>query len=162
MNTTPSDRQDCVALFATCLVDLMRPNVGFAAAQLLQDAGFTVEVPEGQTCCGQPSYNGGDRKAAQRAAEHTMAVLEGYGHVVVPSGSCAAMIKCHYPDLFDDGSLLRQQALDLANRTSELTQFLAEFAPNITFEAAASGTMTYHDSCAGLRESASGWPERAC
>ncbi len=91
-----------VGLFATCLVDLMRPSVGFAAARLLEAAGCRVSVPESQTCCGQPAYNAGDRKDARAIAENTIAAFEVFDYVVAPSGSCAAMIRVHYPRLFAD------------------------------------------------------------
>ena len=82
-----------VGLFVTCLVDLFRPTVGFSAVKLLEDAGCTVEVPRGQTCCGQPAYNSGDRKTAQDLARQVIAAFEGFDHVVVPSGSCGGIIK---------------------------------------------------------------------
>ena len=85
-----------VALFVTCLVDLFRPVVGFAAVQLLEDAGCTVAVPRAQTCCGQPAYNQGDRADAAELARRTIAHFQGYDYVVVPSGSCAGMLKQHY------------------------------------------------------------------
>src|ERR1041384_5288049 len=88
-----------VGLFVTCLVDLIRPAVGFAAVKLLEDAGCTVEVPT-QTCCGQPAFNSGDRKTTRDIAEQVIAAFEGYDYVVAPSGSCAGMIKTHYPELF--------------------------------------------------------------
>ena len=78
-----------VALFVTCLVDLFRPTVGFAAVKLLEEAGCTVEVPRAQTCCGQPAYNSGDRAAAKAIALQVLDAFEGYDHVVAPSGSCA-------------------------------------------------------------------------
>ena len=101
MSTDPPLR---VALFVTCLVDLFRPVVGFAAVQLLEDAGCQVEVPRGQTCCGQPAYNQGDRADTVAIARRTIGALEGYDYVVVPSGSCAGMLKKHYPELFPLGS----------------------------------------------------------
>ena len=93
-----------VALFVTCLVDLFRPSVGFAAVQLLEDAGCVVDVPRNQTCCGQPAYNQGDRADAADLARQTIDALQGYDYVVVPSGSCAGMLKQHYPQLFPEGS----------------------------------------------------------
>ena len=101
-----------VALFVTCLVDLWRPSVGFAAVKLLEDAGCRVSVPAAQTCCAQPAYNSGDRKDAVAIAGNVIAAFEGFDYVVAPSGSCAGMIKCHYPGLFaDDPDML---ALDHA------------------------------------------------
>lgn len=150
-NNTHGDGKT-VALFATCLVDLMRPNVGFASAQLLDEAGYNVVVPIGQTCCGQPAYNGGDRRSARRAARHTIRVLSGYDYVVVPSGSCAAMIKEHYPRLFSHGSKDHQDAVSLSNRTHELTSFLHEVAKFKPRTDLGEEVLTYHDSCSGLRE----------
>ena len=91
-----------VALFVTCLVDFFRPTVGFAAVKLLEDADCTVEVPRAQTCCGQPAYNSGDRAAAKAIARQVLDAFEGYDHVVAPSGSCAGMLRRHYPELFAD------------------------------------------------------------
>src|SRR5579883_639619 len=84
-----------VGLFVTCLVDLFRPSVGFAAVKLLEDAGCTVEVPRLQSCCGQPAYNSGDRKSAQAIARTVLSAFAGFDYVVAPSGSCAGMIKVH-------------------------------------------------------------------
>ncbi len=91
-----------VGLFITCLVDFIRPSVGLAAVKLLEDAGCRVEVPLSQTCCGQPAYNSGDRANARAIAAQVIAAFEGFDFVVAPSGSCAGMIKHHYPTLFDD------------------------------------------------------------
>jgi L-lactate dehydrogenase complex protein LldE len=140
-----------VALFVTCLVDLFRPSVGFAAVKLLEQAGYTVEVPEAQTCCGQPAYNSGDRADAQAIARHTIAAFEGYDYIVAPSGSCGGMLRCHYPELLADDPQWAPRATALAARCYELTQFLVEVAkPNI--DAAFKGRVTYHDSCSSLRE----------
>src|SRR5204862_348706 len=88
-----------VGLFVTCLVDLFRPSVGFAAAKLLSDAGCDVDVPASQTCCGQPAYNSGDKTTAEEIARLTIAAFEAHDYVVAPSGSCAGMLKLHYPAL---------------------------------------------------------------
>ena len=90
--TTP-DTKPRVALFVTCLVDLMRPSIGFAAVKLIEQAGCTVEVPAAQTCCGQPAYNSGDKATAAELARQTIAAFEGFDYVVAPSGSCAGMLK---------------------------------------------------------------------
>jgi L-lactate dehydrogenase complex protein LldE len=140
-----------VALFVTCLVDGLRPRVGFAAAALLEAAGFEVEVPL-QSCCGQPNYNGGDAKGAAAIARAMIRAFKGYAYVVAPSGSCAAMIRCHYPSLFAQATLERRAAEDLAARTHELTSFLHEFAPGQGATARLDATATYHDACSGLRE----------
>ena len=89
-----------VGLFVTCLVDLIRPSVGFASVKLLEDAGCTVEVPT-QTCCGQPAFNSGDRATTRQIAEQVITAFEGFDYVVAPSGSCAGMLKKHYPELFE-------------------------------------------------------------
>lgn len=140
-----------VALLVTCLVDLFRPAVGFAAVKLLEDAGYKVEVPE-QGCCGQPNYNNGDRQGARAMARGTIDRFSGYDYVVVPSGSCAGMLRIHYPALFEPGSKDQQQAEDLARRTYELTSFLYDIAGVTEVQAQLSATATYHDGCAGLRE----------
>ena len=91
-----------VALLVTCLVDLFRPSVGFAAVKLLEEAGCSVEVPRTQTCCGQPAYNSGDRGDARAIARQVIETFSGYDYVVAPSGSCAGMVKVHYPEMFAD------------------------------------------------------------
>lgn len=140
-----------VALFVTCLVDTLRPRVGFAAAKLIEAAGYEVVVPP-QSCCGQPNYNGGDRGGAARIARTIIARFKGFPHVVVPSGSCAGMIRCHYPRLFDEGTADRRAAEDLAARTHELTGFLRDVAKFDGVSARLPVTATYHDACSALRE----------
>jgi L-lactate dehydrogenase complex protein LldE len=141
-----------VALFVTCLVDLFRPSVGFAAVKLLEDAGCTVEVPVGQSCCGQPAYNSGDRADAKAIARQVIAAFAGYDYVVVPSGSCGGMIKMHYPALFADEPTIAAQAQALAARTYELVSFLTDVLKRDRVVARYAGTVTYHDACSGLRE----------
>jgi L-lactate dehydrogenase complex protein LldE len=141
-----------VALFVTCLVDLFRPSVGFAAVKLMQDAGCTVEVPEAQTCCGQPAFNSGGRKNTIVIAKQVIEVFAGYDYVVAPSGSCAGMISKHYPELFADDPEWSARADDLAGRSHELVSFLTDVLGVTSVEAAFEGTVTYHDSCSGLRE----------
>ncbi|GBD44840.1 Lactate utilization protein A [bacterium HR40] len=141
-----------VALFVTCLVDLFRPTVGFAALALLERAGYAVEVPLAQTCCGQPAYNSGDRATAKRIARQVIDLLAAYDYVVVPSGSCAGMIVRHYPDLFADEPATRVRAEALAARTFELVSFLVDVAGMEETGARLSARVTYHDSCSGLRE----------
>jgi len=142
-----------VALLVTCLVDTMRPGIGFAAVRLLQAAGCVVEVPTPQTCCGQPAYNNGDAADARALARRMIEIFDGYDYVVAPSGSCAGMLKEHYPKLFAADALWSERARGLAGRTYELMSFLVDVrglkrVPEVRFEAHA----TYHDSCAGLRE----------
>ncbi|MBI2255965.1 MAG: (Fe-S)-binding protein [Proteobacteria bacterium] len=141
-----------VALFVTCLVDLFRPSVGFAAVKLLEEAGCKVHVPEAQTCCGQPAYNSGDREMAVELAKQTVAAFEGFDFIVAPSGSCGGMIKHHYPQLFAEDAEWGPRAKALAARTFELTQFLAEQCGRDDFGAKLEGHATYHDSCSSLRE----------
>ena len=151
MSSSPS-RRPKVALFVTCLVDLFRPSVGFAAVKLLEDAGCEVEVPAAQTCCGQPAFNSGDRADARALAEGVIGAFEPYDYVVVPSGSCGGMIKLHYPELFADVPVWKPRAEALARKTFELVSFLADVMGVETTGARFDGTLTYHDSCSGLRE----------
>ena len=141
-----------VALFVTCLVDIHRPSVGFAAIQLLEAAGCQVEVPRAQTCCGQPAYNSGDRATTRALLESYLEAFAGYDYVVVPSGSCGGMLREHMPHLFDDDPNLRARADALAAKTYELISFLTDVRGVTSTDAAYAGTVTYHDSCAGLRE----------
>ena len=141
-----------VALFVTCLVDLHRPSVGFAAIRLLEAAGCTVEAPRAQTCCGQPAYNTGDRKTARDLAAGLLDAFAGYDYVVVPSGSCGGMIAHHFPGLFANDPDLRTRAEDLAARTHELMEFLVDVMGMQAVSAQCNAVATYHDSCSGLRE----------
>lgn len=144
-----------VGLFVTCLVDLMRPEIGFSTLKLLEAAGCEVVVPEMQTCCGQPAYSSGDRKAARALAEKFVNEFEGFDYVVMPSGSCGGTVKTHYSDLLSDDPALAARMERLAPRVYELTDFLHSVARlerlpcgNNRLE----GRVTYHDSCSGLRE----------
>ena len=141
-----------VGLFVTCLVDLYRPTVGFAALKLLQRAGCQVEVPRAQTCCGQPAYNSGDRATARDIARGVLDAFGGFDYVVVPSGSCGGMLREHLPRLFDDDPNLKPRAAALGAKTYELVSFLVDVMGMASVEAACAGTATYQDSCAGLRE----------
>jgi L-lactate dehydrogenase complex protein LldE len=141
-----------VGLFVTCLVDLFRPSVGFAAVALLERAGCTVEVPRAQTCCGQPAYNSGDRADTRAIAAQVIAAFEGFDYLVAPSGSCAAMIREHYPALFAGHEVLEEKSKDLAEKTYELVSFLTDVLGVDAVEARFEGHVTYHDSCSGLRE----------
>lgn len=141
-----------VALFVTCLVDLHRPTIGFAAIRLLEQAGCQVEVPRAQTCCGQPAYNSGDRATTRDIARALLDAFGGYDYVVVPSGSCGGMLKHHLPTLFDDDPNLRPRAEALADKTFELVSFLTGVLGLDRVDAAYPGIVTYHDSCSGLRE----------
>jgi len=141
-----------VGLFVTCLVDLMRPSVGFAAVKLLEAAGCRVAVPAAQTCCGQPAYNSGDRADAKAIARQTIDAFEGFEYVVAPSGSCAGMLTKHYPELFEGDEAMSARARDLARRTYELVSFLTDVRGVNAVDTSFSGTVTYHDSCSSLRE----------
>src|SRR5215471_16499493 len=140
-----------VGLFVTCLVDLIRPSVGFAAATLLMDAGCTVEVPP-QSCCGQPAFNSGDRATAREIAQQVIEAFTPYDYVVAPSGSCAGMLKVHYPELFRGDPNWQPRADALAEKTYELVSFLVDVCRMDRVAARLEAVATYHDSCSGLRE----------
>jgi L-lactate dehydrogenase complex protein LldE len=140
-----------VGLFVTCLVDLIRPSIGFAAVKLLEDAGCIVEVPV-QTCCGQPAFNSGDRTTARAIAADIIKAFADFDYVVAPSGSCAGMIREHFPELFADDPNLVIAARGLADKTYELVSFLVDVMKLERVKARFAGTVTYHDSCSGLRE----------
>jgi L-lactate dehydrogenase complex protein LldE len=152
MSKSPPGSRGEVGLFVTCLVDLMRPSIAFAALKLIEAAGYTPVVPDTQTCCGQPGHNAGDAPSARALARKLIAEFERFPCIVAPSGSCAGMIRTHYPHLFDDDDAWRARAEALAAKTFELTQFLADVAGVTEVPGDFVGTVTYHDSCAGLRE----------
>ena len=141
-----------VGLFVTCLVDLMRPTVGFAAVKLLEEAGCAVAVPRAQTCCGQPAWNSGDSGNARKVARGLVAAFEPFDYVVAPSGSCAGMIRVHYPELFAGDAEWEPHARALAAKTHELISFLADVRGMTRVAARLPSSATYHDSCSGLRE----------
>ena len=142
-----------VALFVTCLVDLHRPTIGFAAIRLLHEAGCQVEVPRAQTCCGQVAYNSGDTTTARDLGMKILDAFGGYDYVVVPSGSCGGMLKLHLPLLFAQEPNLRSRADSLADRTFELISFLSDVMGVEELPARhTGGSVTYHDGCSGLRE----------
>lgn len=147
-----NDKPINVGLFATCLVDLMRPSVGFATARLLERNGCTVHVPQSQTCCGQPAYNAGDEADARALAVNFITAFETFDYVVAPSGSCVGQIKVHYPALFKGNEQMVTRAEALAAKTFELTSFLRDILQVAETDAEFSEKVTYHDSCAGLRE----------
>lgn len=140
-----------VALFVTCLVDLFRPSVGFAAAKLIEDAGCDVLVPR-QTCCGQPAYNSGTRDLAKALAWQVIKDFSSYDYVVAPSGSCAAMLARHYPALFADDPNLAPRANAFAGKVYELASFLTDVLKVERVRATYERRVTFHDSCSGLRE----------
>ncbi len=141
-----------VGLFVTCLVDLFRPQVGFAAVRLLENAGCQVEVPIAQTCCGQPAWNSGDSTGAAAIAKRTIEIFEAFDFVVAPSGSCAGMLREHYPRLFPESAIWRERASNLAERSHELLSFLTDVLKIKTAPVRLEAYATYHDSCSGLRE----------
>ncbi len=141
-----------VGLFVTCLVDLFRPSVGFAAVKLIEASGCTVEVPAAQTCCGQPAYNSGDRADTAAIARQVIEAFEPYDYVVAPSGSCSGMLKLHYAGLFADEPTWQARAEAFQAKVHELISFLVDVRGMTEVDAAFAGTVTYHDSCSGLRE----------
>ena len=142
-----------VGLFVTCLVDLFRPSIGFAAVALLEHAGCRVTVPNRQVCCGQPAYNSGDRQDAAAIARDVIAAFDEVDYVVAPSGSCAGMLRSHYPGLLADDPEWAPRAHRLAQRTYELMAFLVDVRGLTTVPGGAfPEIVTYHDSCSGLRE----------
>lgn len=141
-----------VGLFVTCLVDLMRPSIGFAAIKLLEQGGCEVFVPATQTCCGQPGYNSGDRSAAKGLALKVLDEFESCDYLVAPSGSCSGMIKTHYPDLLSGEPGTADRLAGLTAKTYELTDFLVNVLKLESVPGTFSGKVTYHDSCSSLRE----------
>jgi len=141
-----------VGFFVTCLVDLMRPSIGFAAIRLLESGGAEVYVPPAQTCCGQPAYNSGDRADTIALARKLIGEFEGCDYLVTPSGSCAGMIRTHYEDVFTADPAMLARAQQLAARTYELTDFLQSVLKLDSVPGRFAGKVTYHDCCAGLRE----------
>jgi L-lactate dehydrogenase complex protein LldE len=146
------------ALMITCLGDVFFPEVGVAMVHLLRRLGVEVEFPAGQTCCGMPLFNSGYHHDATQVAARTVKLFEGSPHVVVPSGSCAWMVKAEYPGLLRGDPALRAAAESLARRTRELSQFIVEVLGVTAIDSPFVGTVTYHDSChllRGLGESSS-------
>lgn len=136
-----------VALFVTCIVDQALPEVGVAAVRLLRRAGYEVDFPMSQTCCGQPFYNSGFRDEARRLAQRMIEIFGPYEAVVAPSGSCTAMVRVEFPHLFDELPGWRRRALRLAAKTYELSEFLVNVAGWQPEQSAAGLQVTYHDSC---------------
>lgn len=141
-----------VGLFVTCLVDLMRPQVGFAAVKLLEAAGCRVEVPAQQTCCGQPAWNAGADAHTKEIARAVIDAFEPFDYVVVPSGSCAGMIRVHYREALADDEAYARRADTLAAKTYELVSFLVRVRKLERVNAKFAGKVCYHDSCSSLRE----------
>jgi L-lactate dehydrogenase complex protein LldE len=140
-------------LFITCIVDSLYPEVGEAVVRVLNRAGARVEVPPGQTCCGQPAFNAGMRDQARRMAMHTIAALEpASGDIVVPSGSCAAMIRHAYAEMFAGDEEWLRRAQELSNRTYEFSEYLVDVLGVSDLQARFAGRLTYHSSCHLLRD----------
>lgn len=157
-NTTQSNTIECVnisekrvGLFVTCLVNTMRPSVGFASITLLEQAGCIVEVPELQSCCGQPAFNSGDDEGTRQIAYQTIKQFEEFDYVVIPSGSCASMIKKNFIEVFKDQPEWLAKAQHLADRTHELLSFLVDVCNFQPKGVELDGSFTYHDSCSGYR-----------
>ncbi len=148
------------ALFVTCLVDQFFPEVGEAAVRLLEGCGRRVEFPAAQTCCGQPAFNMGHGGEARRLAKRMIEIFEPYDEVVAPSGSCASMVRVHFPELLHDQAEWRERAERLAAKVFELTEFLhrqgcVSFAPlrgDDASDARLPCRVAYHASCHLLRE----------
>ncbi len=144
---------ETVQLFITCILDTLYPEVAESVCRVLEKAGAAVMVPAGQTCCGQPAFNAGMRAEARRMAIHTIQTFEDTsGAVVVPSGSCAAMIRHSYPELFAGDPEWLPRAQSLAQRTYELTEYLVDVLGVTNLGACYQGKLTYHASCHLLRE----------
>lgn len=141
-----------VGLFVTCLVNAMRPNIGFAALKLLEEAGCRVEVPDKQTCCGQPAFNSGDFGSTAMLARQFIAQFEPYDFVVAPSGSCVGMTRVHYEEALQDDPEWAERARRLGERTFEITSFLVDVMHYVPQGRSLPASATYHDSCSGLRE----------
>ncbi len=149
---TKTMKKPSVGLFVTCLVDLFRPSVGFSAVKLLEDAGCEVDVPVSQTCCGQPAFNSGDKKDARDIACQVIKAFEDYDYVVAPSGSCTGMMAKHYGELFVGDAKWEARAKAFSAKTHELVSFLTNVMFVSNLNVAHNGSVTYHDSCSGLRE----------
>jgi L-lactate dehydrogenase complex protein LldE len=148
---SPREGPRKVSVFVTCLVDFLFPEVGEAMVRVLRRFGLEVEFPRAQTCCGQPAFNAGFRREARRIARHFLEVFETSPAVVCPSGSCAAMVKESYRQLFSDEPDLCARFHALAARTWELSQFLTEVLGVRDFPGELSASLTWHDSCHSLR-----------
>ncbi|WP_227271385.1 (Fe-S)-binding protein [Roseobacter weihaiensis] len=151
MNTA-QDGRPRIGFFVTCIVDAMRPNIGFASLKLLEDAGCDVSVPAAQTCCGQPAFNSGDDATTRRLARQVIEAFEPFDYIVVPSGSCASMIRSHYGELFQDDPDWQARQKPVSAKTWEILSFLTDVLHYTPKGVRYPGTATYHDSCSGLRD----------
>ena len=145
-------KPETVQLFVTCLIDSFFPNVGEAIVHVLNRAGVRVEFPAAQTCCGQPAFNAGLRSQARPLAEHTIRVFEKtIGDIIIPSGSCAAMLRSGYQELFKDDPHWLSRAQTLADRVHEFTEYLVDVSGLSDLGSRWPGKLTYHPSCHLLR-----------
>lgn len=149
--------QPAIALFIPCLVDALFPEVGVAMVRVFERIGIPLTYPDGQTCCGQPAFNSGYRNEAAAAADRFIDVFAGDETIVCPSGSCVAMVRHHYPELFADDPVMHDRALAVGRRTFEFSEYLVDVLHRSDLEATFPGTATYHDSChlartLGIRE----------
>lgn len=151
MKNTPASRPR-VGLFVTCLVNTMRPSIGFAALKLLRDAHCSVEVPTQQTCCGQPAFNSGDTGHAGALARQFIELFEPFDYVVAPSGSCIGMVKLHFEEALAGDAAWVERARRLAAKSFEITSFLTEVMGYVPQGVSLQASATHHDSCSGLRE----------
>lgn len=140
------------SIFITCLVDQFRPSIGEAMVSVLKAHGVSLNFPGEQTCCGQPAFNSGYRREARKLAEHFIDVFQGEEYIVTPSGSCASMVKVHYPSLFPDDPSMQERCRQLASRVFEFSEFLVKVLGVKEVESSYSGRVTYHHSCHLLRE----------
>jgi L-lactate dehydrogenase complex protein LldE len=142
-----------VQLFVTCILDTIYPQIGEAVVDVLERAGCTIEFQPEQTCCGQPSFNAGLHNEARKIAKHTIEVFEkSTGPLVVPSGSCAGMVRYNYPALFKDDLVWLPRAQALAERTFEFTEYLVDQLGIADVGACFPSKVTYHSSCHLFRE----------
>ncbi len=156
------------SLFVTCIVDQFYPEVGESTVRLLRRLGVEVDFPPGQTCCGQPAFNAGFWKDAQRVARRSLRAFQDSQYIVVPSGSCASMVRVFYEELFHDDPALAQQARAIAPRVYELSQFIVDVLGVKDLGAAlgrdkAAGEprrVTYHEACHLRRELGAIWQPR--
>lgn len=144
---------ETIQLFITCIMDTLYPQIGRDIVSVLERCGVRVELPAGQTCCGQPAFNAGMRNQARPVAMHTLDLFDNtHGPVVIPSGSCAAMIRHGYPELFAGEPHWLAKARSLAERTYEFTEFLVDYLGISDVGARYPGRITYHSSCHLLRD----------
>jgi len=141
-----------VSLFVTCIVDQLFPKIGLAMTEVLERLGFAVDFPEAQTCCGQPAFNSGYHAEARSAARHFLDVFEKSEAIVVPSGSCTAMVTHHFAELFPNEPEMRGRAESLAKRVWEFSSFVTEVAGAEDLGARLDDVITFHDGCHALRE----------